>query len=374
MRRAGRIVHKEFIQLRRDRRMLAILFIAPVLQLILLGYAANLDIKDIAIVFCDLDRSATSRSFISRFPHSGYFALEGIVSRLADIDEPIIKGRASLAVVLPKGMGRKLAGGESVRIQMIVDGAESQSAVIALHYASMVATTASRQILLERVERFSPRVSVPIVSPEVRVWYNPELRSRNFMIPGVLGLLLMVMTMMLTSLGIVREKEMGTLEQLIVTTVRPKELILGKLLPFFLIGLIDIVLVVAVAVFWFKVPIKGDVFLLFGLSLLFMLTTLGLGLFISTVSKNQQQAMLSAVFFMIPMIILSGFVFPIGNMPRLIQLFTYFVPLRYYLVIIRGVFLKAVGLEALWQEALALLVFGLAILGLSILRFRKKIE
>ncbi|MDH7511892.1 MAG: ABC transporter permease [Clostridiales bacterium] len=374
MRKVGRIVHKEFIQLRRDRRMLAILFIAPVLQLILLGYAANLDIKNIPVVFCDLDGTATSRNFISRFPHSGYFILEGIVSRLADIDDAIIKGRASLAVVLPKGMGRKLAGGESARVQLIVDGAESQSAVVALHYASMIATAYSRQVLLEKAERFSPRVSWAGVNPQIRVWYNPELRSRNFMIPGVLGLLLMVMTMMLTSLGIVKEKEMGTLEQLIVTPVRPKELILGKLLPFFLIGLIDIVLVVAVAVFWFKVPIKGDVFLLFGLSPLFMLTTLGLGLFISTVSKNQQQAMLSAVFFMIPMMILSGFVFPIQNMPKLIQFFTYLVPLRYYLVIIRGLFLKAVGLEVLWQEALALLVFGLAILGLSVLRFKKKIE
>ncbi len=374
MRKVGRIIRKEFIQLRRDPRMLFILFISPVLQLILLGYAANLDVRNIPVVFCDLDGSAASRNFISQFPHSGYFTLEAVLGRLADIDDYIEKGRASLAVVLPRELGRRLAGGESVRIQMIVDGAESQSAVIALHYASMIVTTYSRQILLERLERFSPGVSAAGVNPQIRVWYNPELRSRNFMIPGVLGLVLMVMTMMLTSLGIVKEKEMGTLEQLIVTPVRPGELILGKLLPFFLIGLIDIVLVVCVAVFWFKVPIKGDVFLLFGLSPLFMLTTLGLGLFISTVSKTQQQAMLSAVFFMIPMIILSGFVFPIENMPKLIQFFTYLVPLRYYLAIIRGLFLKAVGLEALWQEALALLVFGLAILGLSVLRFKKKIE
>jgi ABC-2 type transport system permease protein len=374
LRKVGRIIRKEFIQLRRDPRMLFILFISPVLQLILLGYAANLDVKNTPVVFCDLDSSAASRNFISQFPYSGYFTLEAVVNRLADIDDYIIKGRASLAVVLPRGLGRRLAGGESVRIQMIVDGAESQSAVIALNYASTIVMAYSRQILLERLIRFSPRVSAAGVNSQIRVWYNPELRSRNFMIPGVLGLVLMVMTMMLTSLAIVKEKEMGTLEQLIVTPVRPRELILGKLLPFFLIGLIDIVLVVSVAVFWFKVPIKGDVFLLFGLSPFFMLTTLGLGLFISTVSKTQQQAMLSAVFFMIPMIILSGFVFPIENMPKLIQFFTYLVPLRYYLVIIRGLFLKAVGLEALWQETLALLAFGLTILGLSVLRFRKKIE
>jgi ABC-2 type transport system permease protein len=271
-------------------------------------------------------------------------------------------------------MGRSLAGRESVRVQIIVDGAESQSAIVGLNYATMIGLRYSRQILLERLRSTSPGLSVPRVEPQVRVWYNPELRSRNFMIPGVLAMVLMIITMMLTSLGIVKERELGTMEQLIVTPVRPHELILGKLLPFFLIGLVEIAVVVAVAVFGFGVPVKGSVWLLFGLSPTFMLTTLGLGLFISTISRNQQQAMLTAAFFIIPQIILSGFVFPIENMPRPIQWLTYVVPLRYFLVIIRGLFLKAVGLSALWDETAALLVFGLAILGLSILRFRKKLE
>jgi len=374
MSRVGHIIRKEFIQLRRDRRMFFIVFFSPVFQLFLLGYAANLDIRNIPIVFCDLDVSRTSRDFISRFPASGYFSLQATVYRLKDVDEYIDQGKASLAVILPQGMGRRLAGRESTRVQVIVDGAESQSAIVGLNYATMIGLRFSRQILLERLRSASPGISIRGVEPEVRVWYNPELRSRNFLIPGVLAMVLMIITMMLTSLGIVKEKELGTMEQLMVTPMRPHELILGKLLPFFLIGLVEIAGVVAVAVFGFGVPVKGSVWLLFGLSPIFMLTTLGLGLFISTISRNQQQAMLSAAFFIIPQIILSGFVFPIENMPRLIQGLTYVIPLRYFLVIIRGLFLKAVGLDALWDETAALVVFGLAILALSVLRFRKKLE
>jgi ABC-2 type transport system permease protein len=369
MPRVGHIIRKELIQLRRDRRMTFIVFFSPLFQLFLLGYAANLDIRHIPVVFCDLDSSRTSRDFIARFPASGYFSLEATIDRIQDVDAYIDRGKASLAIVLPRGMGRKLAGRESVRIQVIMDGAESQSAVVGLSYATMIGLQYSRGILLERLSSASPGFSVPRVEPEVRVWYNPELRSRNFMIPGVLAMVLMMITMVLTSLGIVKEKELGTMEQLIVTPMRPRDLILGKLLPFFLIGLVEIAVVVAAAVFGFGVPVKGSVWLLFGLSPIFMLTTLGLGLFISTISRNQQQAMLTAAFFIIPQI-----VFPIENMPRLIQALTYVVPLRYFLVIIRGLFLKAVGLAALWDEAAALVVFGLAILTLSVLRFHKKLE
>lgn len=374
MNRIAHIIRKEFIQLRRDRRMSFIVLFSPVIQLFLLGYAANLDIRNIPLVVCDLDASKTSRDFIAQFPASGYFSLRATVDQMSDMDGYINRGKAALGLILPRGMGRKLSGRESVRVQIIVDGAESQSAIVGLNYATMIGLKYSRQILLERLRSASPALSVPQVEPQVRVWYNPELRSRNFMIPGVLAMVLMMITMVLTSLGIVKEKELGTMEQLIVTPMRPSELILGKLLPFFLIGLVEIAVVVSAAVFGFGVPIKGSVWLLFGLTPIFMLTTLGLGLFISTISRNQQQAMLTAAFFIIPQIILSGFVFPIENMPPLIQGLTYLVPLRYFLVIIRGLFLKAVGLGALWDEAVALIVFGLAILGLSVLRFRKKLE
>ncbi|MGB7296138.1 MAG: ABC transporter permease, partial [Candidatus Aminicenantales bacterium] len=275
MPKVGHIMRKEFIQLRRDRRMFFIVFFSPVIQLFLLGYAANLDIRNIPIVFCDLDATRTSRDFLARFPASGYFSLQATVDRLEDVDAYIDRGKASLAVILPRGMGRKLAGGESVRVQIIVDGAESQSAIVGLNYATMIGLQYSHQILLDRLHSTPSGLSIGGVEPEVRVWYNPELRSRNFMIPGVLAMVLMIITMMLTSLGIVKEREQGTMEQLMVTPLRSHELILGKLLPFFLIGLIEIGVVVAVAVFWFGVPVKGSVWLLFGLSPTFMLTTLG---------------------------------------------------------------------------------------------------
>ena len=233
----------------------------------------------------------------------------------------------------------------------------------------------SQRVVVQRLNRLGPPgARPPRVNPEVRVWYNPELKSRNFMVPGILGLLLMVMTMMLTSLAIVKEKEVGTMEQLIVTPIRPYQLIIGKLAPFTLIGLIDIVLVLLVATFWFNVPVRGSIFLLFGLCVVFLMTTLGLGLFVSTISRTQQQAMMTSMFFvMLPMNFLSGFIFPIENMPVVIQYGTYLLPLRHFFVILRGLFLKGVGIEQLWDETLMMFAFGVAILALSVLRFRKKL-
>lgn len=375
MRSIALIVKKEILQLRRDRRMMPILFLSPIIQLLLLGYAANLDVRDIPTVICDFDRSAASRDFTARILQSGYFTLLAEVGRTADLDPLFESGRAAMGFVLPRGFSEDLEAGRPVRVQLVVDGAESQSAVIGMSYAAQIAARYSRSLLFEKIDR---RNSIGLrtagVEAKLRIWYNPELKSRNFFVPGVLALVLMVMTMMLTSMGIVRERELGTLEQLIVTPIRPWQLILGKLLPFVGVGLIDTFLVVGVAGLWFHVPVRGNVFLLLGLCLVFMLTTLGLGLFISTVSRNQQQAMLTAVFFMIPMILLSGFVFPIENMPLLIRALTAFVPLRYFFVIVRGIFLKGSGFGLLWDEAAVLLVFGIVTLGTSVLRFRKRLE
>ncbi|MGB8951216.1 MAG: ABC transporter permease [Candidatus Aminicenantales bacterium] len=368
------MIRKEFLQIRRDRRMLPILFLAPVIQLLILGYAANLDVREIPAVVCDMDRTAASRDFLAQFFHSGYFTWKRTADSPGEIDRFIENGKASAAFVIPRGFGERVKAGKTAQVQMVVDGAESQAAVIGLNYAAMIASGYSRRVVLDMFKRYSGPGLKPVeINPEIRVWYNPELRSRNFFVPGVLALLLMVMTLMLTSMGIVKEKEAGTMEQLIVTPIKPGELILGKLLPFVLIGLMDVVLIVCVARFWFKVPIKGNVPLLFGLSLIFMTTTLGLGLFTSTISRSQQQAMMTAVFFMMPMILLSGFIFPIENMPRIIQYFTYIIPLRYFFVIIRGLFLKGVGIGMLWDEALVLLAFGAVILALSALRFQKKL-
>jgi len=366
------IIRKEFSQLRRDPRMLPIIFLSPILQLIILGYAANLDVRDIPTVVCDLDRTASSRDFLSNFFNTGLFTLKANVDTPGDVDAYIEKVSGSLAFIIPRGFGEKVKSGKTAQVQMIVDGSESPSATVGLNSAVMIVAKYSRNILIEKFERFKFLGFRPAaINSEVRVWYNPELLSSKFMVPGILGMLLMVMTMMLTSMGIVKEKEAGTMEQLIVTPIKPYQLVLGKLLPFVFIGLMDVMLTIVVATFWFRIPVKGSVALLFGLSLVFMISTLGLGLFISTISRNQQQAMMTAVFFMMPMVILSGFVFPIENMPKLVQFVTYIVPLRYFFVIIRGLFLKGVGIGVLWDEAVVLLVFGFVILTLSVRRFRK---
>jgi ABC-2 type transport system permease protein len=374
MRSIIHIIRKEFLQLRRDRRMLPIIFIAPVIQLIILGYAANLDIKNIRTVVCDMDRTETSRDFVSKFSNSEYFEVNDYVYELKDIDHYLDFGKASFAIVIPRKFGSDLLAGKQPQLQLIFDGSESTYATAGVQYATIIANTYSREIVLKTLARLrDPTLKIPSINPQFRVWYNPDLKSRNFMIPGVLALLLMVMTTLLTALAIVKEKEVGTMEQLIVSPIRPYALIIGKLAPFIIIGMIDIVLVLLVATFVFDVPVKGSVFLLFGLCVVYLMTTLGLGLFVSTISKNQQQAMLGAMFFlMMPMIYLSGFVFPIENMPKAMQYVTYIIPLRYFIIIIRGLFLKGVGMHELWGQALVLFLFGLAILTMSVFRFSKK--
>lgn len=369
------MIKKEFIQLRRDPRLFPIIFISPILQLLLLGYAVNLDVRNIPIVMCDMDGSAASRNFLDGFLNSGYFTVKSRVPRMEDIDHCLDNGDASVAIVIPRGFGDKVAGKREASVMVIADGSESQSATIGLNYATVVTGRYSQKIMLEAFERLKYLGIRPVrVNADVRVWYNPELLSRNYLLPGVLGMVLMMMTMILTSMGVVREKEVGTMEQLIVTPIRPYQLIVGKLLPFVLIGLIDAGIVLAVVKWVLLVPVRGSVPLLFGLSLIFMLNTLGLGLLISTISKNQQQAMLTAVFFQMPMMLLSGFVFPIENMPRFFQYVTYLVPVRYFFVIIRGILLKGAGWAALWDKAVALMLLGTVILGLSIARFHKKLE
>ena len=369
------IVRKEFLQLRRDPRLFPVLFISPVLQLLLLGYAANLDVRDIPSVVCDMDRSAASRGFIDKFVNSGYFSVRARLDRMEEIDPWLDNGKASMAFVIPRGFGDALAGGKPAAVMVIADGAESQSATIGVNYATMVAGRYGQRIILDRLERAKAAGAGPVlVNAEVRVWYNPELRSRNFMVPGVLGLILMIMTISLASMGLVREKEAGTMEQLIVTPIRPHQLIAGKLVPFVLIGLVDATFVILVARGWFGIPFRGSVALLYALSLAFMLNTLGIGLFISTISRTQQQAMFTTVFFIMPMMLLGGFVFPVENMPRFFQAVSLAVPTRYFFVIIRGIMLRGAGWPELWDQAAALLVIGTALFALSVRRFRKKLD
>ena len=374
MRNILHIIRKEFLQLRQDRKMFGISFIAPVLQLIILGYAATFDVSHIPTVVCDFDNTPTSRELIRSFTCTEYFSVIGYFDNTSEIDHQLDDGHASIAIVIPRGFEKKIGAGESAPLQIIADGTETSTAGIGLSYATIIVSQYSQNILIESIMKRGGATLPARVSAEFRVWYNPELKSRNFMVPGVLGLLLMVMTMLLTSLAIVKEKELGTLEQLVVTPIKPYQLIIGKLAPFFMIGVVDVLLVVFFASLVFNLPVKGGVLLLLSLSLIFLMTTLGLGLFISTISRTQQQAMMTAIFFfMLPMMFFAGFVFPIENMPTIIQYVSYLIPLRYYFIIVRGLFLKGVGIQILWPHALALLLFGSTILSMSVMRFQKKL-
>jgi ABC-2 type transport system permease protein len=374
MRNILHIIRKEFLQLRQDRKMFGISFIAPVLQLIILGYAATFDVSHIPTVVCDFDNSPSSRELIRSFTCTEYFKVVGYFDKTSAIDNQLDDGHASIAIVIPRGFEKKIGAGVSAPLQIIADGTETSTAGIGLSYATIIVSQFSQNILLESLVKQGVVTLPARVSAEFRVWYNPELKSRNFMVPGVLGLLLMVMTMLLTSLAIVKEKELGTLEQLVVTPIKPYQLIIGKLAPFFMIGVVDVLLVVFFASLVFNLPVKGGVPLLVALSLIFLMTTLGLGLFISTISRTQQQAMMTAIFFfMLPMMFFAGFVFPIENMPTIIQYVSYLIPLRYYFIIVRGLFLKGVGIQILWPHALALLLFGSTILSMSVMRFQKKL-
>ena len=375
MRRIWYVMWKEVIELRQDPRIFGIIFIAPVLQLAILGYAATTDVRNVPIVVVDTDRSSGSQDLISRFTGSGIFEIVDVVSDSRDVDRYLESGEAWMALSIPASYGQTVAAGRSATLQIVADGSDANSTNIAMGYATNLIAGYTQEMVEER-----RRVAgVPLdggggIEPRVRVWFNPTLESRYFMLPGIFALLLLVVTSNLSSMAIVREREIGTLEQLNVTPLGRLELIIGKLLPYGIIGLIDVLIVLVVIVFWFEVPLRGSFWLLFGMSLIYLLTTLGLGLFTSTISHTQQQAMMtSTFFFLIPMMYLSGFIFPIENMPAVIQPITYLIPLRYFVVILRGIFLKGVGLETLWPQALALFAWGVAILTLAYMRSSKRL-
>lgn len=366
------LLKKEFGQLLKDRRLLPIVFLAPVLQLTFLGFAASLDVKNISIVLCDLDKTAESRALINSFTNSGYFTLRYATDDYNSLQGYLDDNKATMALVIPPKFADKILRREPSTIQVILDGSEGNTTAITMGYVSQVIMKSSTQIL---AEYFGGNLPAGRVDAELRAWYNPSLTSRNFMVPGVLVLILLITTTNLTAMAIVKEKEVGTLEQIMVTPIRPYELILGKLIPFTLVGMGNVCVVLTVMVFGFGIPIKGSVFLLFTITGFFLLTTLGIGLFVSTVSKTQQQAMMTVIFFILmPMMYISGFVFPIENMPQPLQILSLGMPMRYYLIVIRSIILKGVGLSTLWPQALVLLGMGLAILTASALRFHKKLD
>ena len=374
MRVLWRVIVKEFLQIRRDRKMIPVIFVAPVVQITVFGFAVNTDVRDVPTVLVDQDRSATSRDLVSRFERSGYFEVVRTEKTAEAVDRWLVTSRAQMGLVIAPGFGAAVAAGRTASLQIVADGTDAASSNVAIGYAGSLANEYGAS-LAERFLRApgAPRVGQLALVP--RVFYNPDLKSRWFYVPAVLALILMVMTLLLSAMGVVREKEIGTMEQIIVTPIRPWQLLVGKLAPFAAIGMFQMSVATAVTVFGFGVPLRGSFLLLCGLTFLFILTNLGLGLLISTLVENQQQAMMGAVLGgMVPMIYLSGLIFPIENMPRAIQLVTYAIPLRYYAEIIRGVFLRGSGLGVLWPEAALLLGMGVAILAVASLRFRKRLD
>lgn len=369
-------VIKELLQVKRDKKMLAIIFLAPILQLIFLGYAANMDVNIIHTTIYDQDKTATSRDFINQFEQSGYFQIDYYVNDYEEVTRLLNLSKTLVAIVIPRDFEKKLNRRETAPLQTLFEGSDGNKASIALGYIQGITTKFSREIVTETKDKVGMKISLSgSLTPEVRVWYNPEMKTRNYMIPGILGLILMISTLSLMSMAVVREREIGTLEQLIVTPLKTYQLLLGKLIPFTLIGFIVLIIVMLIMTQWFGIVVRGNKLYLLFAALLFVLSNLGIGLFISTVSKTQQQAMMASVFsVMMPMIYLSGFAFPIENMPRLVQYITYIIPLKYFIIILRGIVLKGIGFSSLWLETLILFGMGVSILFISAKRFSKKID
>lgn len=366
---------KEFLQIFRDPKMRGIIFVMPVLQVLIFGYAVTLDVENIKTAVYDLDNSVASRELVARFERSGYFDVVKHVSSVAELRRLIDRGKVAAAVQINSGFGDDLRLGRTAEVQLIVDGTDSNTAGVVLDYSGKIAMQLSQEVLITRFTRVRGAFETPgRVQLETRAWFNDNLESRNFYVPGVIAIVVMLITLMLTSMAVVREKEIGTIEQIMVTPITSVEFILGKTLPFALIGFVDVVLVTLVGVFWFEVPIQGSLVLLFVATSLYIMSTLGIGLLISTVSRTQQQAMMSAFFFYFPAVLLSGFMFPIANMPQVVQWLTYLNPLRYFLVVVRGIFLKGIGPEILWPQMLALTVLGVATLWLAASRFQKTLS
>jgi ABC-2 type transport system permease protein len=372
--RIWHIVWKEGIQLSRDRRMFSMILIMPLLELIIFGYVVATDISDIDLAVCDYDQSTESRAYVDQIVRSGYFRIAAQCHSMADVNRLLDRGSIRVALTIPPDFSAKLKRQQPAEVMAAIDGSNSNTAQIAGAYLDQITLTQAVDVQFADHGQVVRVVQHPIVSLEPRVWFNPELRSVRYMVPGIICVLLMESLVILTAVALVREKERGTMEQLIVTPLRPYELILGKAIPFIGIGYINITVVVLAGTFWFDVHISGSLPLLLGLTGLFIMTCLGMGLLVSTVSNTQQQASMAGQFLLLPNMFFSGFMFPIASMPPVVQTLTYIVPLRYYITIVRGIFLKGVGWPALKDEAAILFVYGIVILGLATLMFRKQVK
>ncbi len=354
--------------------MVRIVIIVPIIQLLIFGYVVTTDIKNIETAVCDMDKSQESRELILRFTSSNYFKIIQYVEDFESLGRTIDSGKAKVAIGISAHFGKDIKKGRTAQILVLVDGTNSNTATIATNYATKIIETYNNDLIFGKLEARGIRIEgIPPLEGEERIWFNPDLKSVRYMVPGIICLLLMQLLIPLTSMGIVKEREIGTMEQIMVTPIKPFELIIGKTVPFAVIGYINIFMILFIGSFWFGVSIKGSLILIFLLSGIFILTALGIGIFISTISGNRQQAVMTGQFIIVPNILLSGFMFPIASMPDFLQYVTYIIPLRYFLIIVRGIFLKGSGCYEVWEQIIALSIFGILVMWLSALRFRKRI-
>ncbi len=366
------IVRKETIHILRDPRTLVIMFVIPIIQLVLLGYAATTDIRRLNTVVYDADRTQQSRQLVEAYRASDYFAINAYVNNEQAVTALLDRGDVRAGIIIPAGYGERLGKGLTAQVAFLIDGSDPSVASTAFAASQSIGQAQSIQIIQQRTGIDPMRLNAIEVRP--RVMFNPELKSANFMIPAVIGMILQFLTQLFTALTIVREREQGTIEQLVVTPIQSWELVIGKVIPYIGIAFFDLAEVLFLGVVWFDIPIRGSVPLLLALATLFLLTTLGMGLLISSAARSQQEAMLLSFLTMLPMIFLSGFFFPLEAMPVWLQALSYFVPLRYMLVILRGIIMKGVGLPSFPEQVIALLIMGPLIFTAASLRFRKSLE
>jgi len=380
--RISAIVRKELSQMFRNRRTRWFLFVPPMFQLIIFGYAVNLDVDNLRMAWMDMDQSPQSHDLFAAFQGSGRFLLTALPQNEKEIQDVLDRGEAQVVVRVLPGFGRDILMGRPTAAQILVDGTNSNTASLASAYTTQLVASYSGSLaaaqmqsrMMARAGMGTMTLKAPRITASPRVWFNPDLKSRNYFVPGVVCNLIMVVTVMLTAMGIVREKEIGTMEQLMVTPIRPLELMIGKMIPAAMVGMMDLVLMTTAALLIFAIPFRGNPLVLLFSAAVFLLTSLGMGLFISTIAHTQQQAIMSSSLIAIPTFMLSGFAYPIRNMPIVVQYFTYLNPLRYLIEIVRGIFLKGVGTSVLWPQMLTLLVYGTVVMGLSASSFRKKLD
>jgi ABC-2 type transport system permease protein len=369
--RIREIVRKEFIQLFRDRKNRPILVIMPFIQLLIFGYVVSTDVRDVKVGLLDQSRTKESRLVGDYLQGSPIFRITHRVEDPRELEELLLRRKVDIAIKIGPDFSERIRKGQTAAVQVLADGSMSNLAGVRITYTLQVLEKLNQEFLRHLVPQ---RIDYGRIDARVRTWYNPNLESRDFFVPGIVAVLIMIISLLFTSMAIIKEKEVGTMEQLIVTPLRPFELILGKTIPYILISLAQMVAVSLFAVFWFDIPMRGSVALMFLGVCLFLLSTLGIGLFVSTISATQQQAMMTTFFFIVPFFMLSGFIFPIENMPLVVQWLTYLDPLRYMIVIIRGLFLKGVGMDVLWPQYLALVIMGMVVFAGAVRRFRKRLD